>query len=72
MALWVSTVFSQQDPPDQKKFHGGQGSPDTLAGYAQVVLVEHVLYLSGVVAAGSSMEEQLKGVYEGIGRCLAH
>ena len=62
-------TFSQADTLTKSKFHWGR-QQDTSAGYAQAVLVDHILYISGTVGRGTSMAEQLKGVYSGIERTL--
>ncbi len=62
----------QSDSISKKKFHWGMGSSDTTAGYAQAVLVGKVLYISGTVGHGKTMEEQMKSVYSGIQRTLRH
>ncbi len=57
-------AFTQADTTAKKKYQVSQG-----AGYAQAVLVDNVLYISGTVAMGD-MPAQLKGVYNGIERTL--
>lgn len=63
---------SQSDTIAKKKFHWGQGSSDTTAGYAQAVLVDNVLYISGTVGHGKTMAEQMQSLYAGIERTLRH
>ena len=65
-----TSVFSQTDTISKKKWHWGRGQSDTSAGYAQAVLVNNVLYISGTVSRGTTMAEQLKGVYSSIERTL--
>lgn len=60
---------AQTDTLAKKKWHWGGGTSDTAAGYAQAVLVDNVLYVSGTVGGGT-MAEQLQGVYRGIERTL--
>ncbi|MGZ5134716.1 MAG: RidA family protein [Flavitalea sp.] len=66
----ASSAFSQTDTISKKKWHWGQGQADTSAGYAQAVLVDNVLYISGTVSRGTTMAEQLKGAYQSIERTL--
>ena len=40
-------------------------------GYAPIVKVGNTLYLSGVTAPGKTMQEQVKAVYNSIGKMLA-
>lgn len=50
--LFLNTSFAQQGAILKKKFHFGQpNDQDSAAGYAQAVLVDNVLYISGTVAA---------------------
>lgn len=63
------TAQAQQSSITKTKFHWGS-QQDTSAGYAQAVLVGNVLYISGTVARGQTMAEQLKGVYTGLERTL--
>ncbi len=56
--------FGQTDTIAKKKYQVNRG-----AGYAQAVLVDNVLYISGTVASGD-MAAQLKGAYTGIERTL--
>lgn len=65
-----SSIFAQTDTISKKKFHWGKAQSDTSAGYAQAILVDNVLYISGTVSRGTTMAEQLKGVYTGIERTL--
>lgn len=64
--------FGQSDTISKKKFHWGMGNSDTTAGYSQAVLVDNVLYISGTVGHGKTMEEQMKNLYSGIERTLRH
>jgi 2-iminobutanoate/2-iminopropanoate deaminase len=63
--------FSQQGAIAKKKFHWGRGESDTAAGYAQAVLVDNVLYISGTVGGGD-MAQAVDRVYKGLERTLAH
>ena len=69
--LCLSTVSAtaQDNNISKKKFHW-RGEQDTTAGYAQSVLVDNVLYISGTVGHGQTMGEQLKTLYAGIERTL--
>ena len=60
LSLFSTLVFGQIDTIAKKKYQVSQG-----AGYAQAVLVDNVLYISGTVASGD-MAAQLKGAYTGI------
>ena len=75
LSLFFVLLFfsaSAQEPTITKqKFHWG-GQQDTTAGYTQAVLTGHVLYISGTVGMGQTMEAQLKSIYEGIERTLRH
>jgi 2-iminobutanoate/2-iminopropanoate deaminase len=47
----------------KKKYHEGQfNAQDTSVGYAEAVLVDNVLYISGAVGKGT-IAEQLNGIY---------
>ena len=65
----ATTANAQTDTITKKKWHWGGGTADTAAGYAQAVLVDNVLYVSGVPGRGT-MAQQLKGAYSGIERTL--
>jgi len=62
--LFSIHTFGQSDTIVKKKYQVSQG-----AGYAQAVLVDNVLYISGTVASGD-MAAQLKGAYTGIEKTL--
>jgi 2-iminobutanoate/2-iminopropanoate deaminase len=66
----TSTASAQVDTIAKKKYHWGRATSDTSAGYAQAVLVDNVLYISGTVGRGSTMAEQLLSTYQGIERTL--
>ncbi|HYH16747.1 MAG TPA: RidA family protein [Flavisolibacter sp.] len=57
---------AQSDTISKKKFHWGGKQQDTSYGYAQAVLVDNVLYISGVPGMGADMGAQLKSLYRGI------
>lgn len=65
LMLIGSVAFAQADTISKKKWHWGGGTADTAAGYAQAVLVDNVLYVSGVPGRGT-MAQQLQGAYRGI------
>ena len=65
----ATTASAQTDTVVKKKWHWGGGTSDTSAGYSQAVLVDNVLYISGVPGRGT-MVQQLKGAYSGIERTL--
>jgi len=64
LSLISILAFGQTDTIVKKKYQVNRG-----AGYAQAVLVDNVLYVSGTVASGD-MAAQLKGAYTGIERTL--
>ena len=64
LSLISILAFGQTDTIAKKKYQVHRG-----AGYAQAVLVDNVLYISGTVASGD-MAAQLKGAYTGIERTL--
>lgn len=54
MLLWVSpwSVDAQPGPIQKEKWHWNQPArQDTASGYAQVVKIDNVLYISGAVAS---------------------
>lgn len=65
LAGLTTTVSAQADTITKKKWHWGGGTADTSAGYAQAVLVDNVLYVSGVPGRGT-ITQQLQGAYRGI------
>lgn len=66
----TSSASAQVDTISKKKYHWGRATSDTSAGYAQAVLVDNVLYISGTVGRGTTMAEQLQSTYQGIERTL--
>ena len=64
----VTICASSQNNIDKKKWHWGKDQ-DTSAGYAQVLKVDNVLYISGTVARDVT-PEGIRRVYSGIERCL--
>ena len=72
LVLLLSLASSAQtNALTKKKFHWGAES-DTTAGYTQAVLSGNVLYISGTVGGGKTMQEQFRSVYQGIDRTLKH
>lgn len=62
-----ATAQAQQGPITKTKKHWGAGtSQDTTYGYAQSLLVDNVLYISGVPGGGPDMAAQLQSAYRGI------
>jgi len=61
-----SEASAQTDTLHKKKFHWGGSKQDTTYGYAQAVLVDNVLYISGVPGMGKDMATQLRQAYRGI------
>ncbi|MEO6720066.1 MAG: Rid family hydrolase [Ferruginibacter sp.] len=62
--------FAQQNEITKKKIHDGKfNSQDTTAGYAEAVLVDNILYISGSISRGT-IAEQLQGIYTGLGNTL--
>ena len=66
------TTSAQDNTIVKKKFHWGGAESDTASGYTQAILTGNVLYISGTVGFGKTMDEQLKSVYQGIDRTLKH
>ncbi|MGZ8545730.1 MAG: RidA family protein [Flavisolibacter sp.] len=72
LTLLAYSATAQSDTLSKKKFHWGVANSDTSAGYAQALLVDNVLYISGTIGHGTTMAEQLKSLYTGIERTLKH
>ena len=64
-------AIAQTEPINKKKFHWGRGDSDTTAGYAQAVLVDNVLYISGTVGGGD-MADAIKRAYTGLEQTLKY
>ena len=62
-------ALAQKDSITKKKFHWGKSDSDTTAGYAQAVLVDNILYISGTVGVGD-MDVAVKQVYSGLAQTL--
>ena len=55
----------------KKKYHDGKFNvQDTTAGYAEAVLVDNTLYISGWIGRGT-IAEQLQEIYSNLGNILA-
>ncbi len=69
--LFSLSAAAQADTISKAKWHWGSPQlQDTAAGYAQAVVVDNVLYISGTVGMGADMAAQLKSLYAGIERTL--
>lgn len=68
--LSLSLLSAQAQKIEKKKFHFGR-EQDTTAGYAQVVKVDNVLYVSGTVATEIT-PQSIQNIYQTIEKSLAH
>ncbi|WP_204743258.1 RidA family protein [Pseudocnuella soli] len=67
LLLTIGLVHAQKAPIAKTKMHWGTGSKqDTTYGCAQSLLVDNVLYISGVPGHGPDMATQLQNAYRGI------
>lgn len=66
LAFVISCVAS---PPDVVRLHRYDWEKDV--GFTQIVRVGNLIYLSGTVSYGDTMEEQVHGVYQSIQNQLA-
>lgn len=68
--LFCTVIIShaQENKIEKQKWHWGKDQ-DTTAGYAQVLKVDNVLYISGTVAREVN-PEGIKRVYDGLERSL--
>lgn len=48
--LLSSIAFAQSNDIKKEKWHWSNSQQDTIAGYAQVIKVDNILYISGVVS----------------------
>jgi 2-iminobutanoate/2-iminopropanoate deaminase len=70
ITLLSLNCFGQSNQIIKKKFHYKQfNQQDTTAGYAEAVLVDNILYISGDIGGGS-VAEQLQQIYTGLGDIL--
>jgi len=68
LLLVATSAFAQKNIQKQK-FHFTLGEQDTVGGYAQVVKVDNILYVSGTVATAIT-EKDVKYVYKVIEKSL--
>ncbi len=69
--LCMGMLAQAQHASIQKvKTHWNGSQQDTTYGYAQALLVDNVLYISGVPGRGADMGAQLKNAYAGIAAML--
>ncbi|MFW2477325.1 MAG: RidA family protein [Sediminibacterium sp.] len=68
--LSISVLSAHGQTIEKKKFHFGR-EQDTTAGYAQVVKVDNVLYVSGTVATEIT-PKSIQNIYQTIEKSLAH
>ncbi len=62
--------FSQQGHIEKKKFHDGKfNQQDSTAGYAEALLVDNILYVSGSIGRGT-IAEQLQFIYTDLEKIL--
>ncbi len=66
--IFLLTLHAQDNTIKKEKWHWGK-EQDTTAGYAQVVKVGNVLYISGTVAREVT-PEGITGIYKGLERSL--
>lgn len=59
------TIQAQEKNIAKEKYHWGIASQDTVAGYAQAVKVDNVIYISGAVSREVT-PEGIKRVYEAL------
>jgi 2-iminobutanoate/2-iminopropanoate deaminase len=71
LILFVVTISNAQDNKiTKKKIHYGKfDQQDTTAGYAEAVLVDNTLYISGAIGRGT-VAEQLQSLYSQLDRTL--
>jgi len=74
-ASFASAQTAPADPNtkalDRKTFNL-HATGENQYGYAQAVLVDNTLYVSGTVHSGKTMAEQVAGIYKNLERTLAH
>lgn len=68
-ALLIGTMGWAQSDIKKDKWHWNNTEQDTVAGYAQVVKVDNVLYISGVVATEVT-PKGIEGVYNALEAAL--
>lgn len=67
LSLGAAHQAAAQTAPDKQRVEGVRAS----IGYAQAIQVGNTIYVSGAVARGETMEQQLTGIYASIARTLA-
>ncbi|MEH6682808.1 MAG: RidA family protein [Sediminicola sp.] len=65
IALLIGTMAWTQSDIKKDKWHWDDSEQDTVAGYAQVVKVDNVLYISGAVATEVT-PKGIEGVYSAL------
>jgi enamine deaminase RidA (YjgF/YER057c/UK114 family) len=68
VSLYAVMGHGQQNKIEKQKWHWGRDQ-DTTSGYAQVLKVDNVLYISGTVAREVT-PEGIRRVYDGLKRSL--
>ncbi len=69
-AFFTMTVMAQHPTIEKEKWHwDNPAKQDSVAGYAQVVKVDNILYISGAVATEVT-PEGIAGVYRALERSL--
>jgi 2-iminobutanoate/2-iminopropanoate deaminase len=67
IAVLAPATLSAQQAADKQRVEG----PHPTIGYANAIQVGSTVYISGIVARGATVEEQLVGVFEQAKRVLA-
>ncbi|SDF91174.1 Enamine deaminase RidA, house cleaning of reactive enamine intermediates, YjgF/YER057c/UK114 family [Pedobacter terrae] len=66
----VNQLFAQDSKIKKEKWHWNHSKQDTVAGYAQVLKVDNILYISGAVTTELS-PEGINAVYKNLAASLA-
>ena len=61
---WLTACASTVDSVGVKRYHSGDWEHDI--GYTQAIRRGNILYVSGVVSSGETMQEQVNNVYQQI------
>ena len=70
ISFFALNSFAQSNQIIKKKFHDGKfNQQDSTAGYAEAVLVDNTLYISGWIGRGT-IAEQLQEIYTNLGNIL--
>jgi len=64
-SVFFLTIQAQEKNIVKEKYHWGHGTQDTIAGYAQAVKVDNIIYISGAVSKDVN-PEGIKRVYEAL------